>query len=773
MATDVTEPTLSHQPYIPDSESPPEFTLPAVLVGAVLGIIFGASSLYLLLKVGMTVSASVPIAVLSITLFRAFSRWFGFRRATILENNIVQTTGSAGESLAFGVGVTMPALLLIGFEMDLVRVMTVSLIGGALGILMMIPLRRAFIVKQHGKLKYPEGTACAEVLLAGERGGASARMVFVGFGIAFVHKFLNAAMKLWPGEPAQNLYRTNAAGKVEGLRGAEITGDLSPELLGVGFLIGPRIANMMMAGAVISFFIIGPLIATFGADLDTYVRPAKQKIEDGKDVGLIKNMDPGHIYSNYLRYIGAGAVAAGGIISMMRALPLIVSSIVGGLRDLRGSAGGGSSKRTERDMPMTVVLFGSILLVVIVAAVPQLGLGLNASGLLSALMILVFGFLFVTVSSRLTGEVGSSSNPISGMTIATLLLTCLIFYFIGRTDHAAMLTALSIAAVVCIASSNGGTTSQDLKTGYLVGATPKAQQYGLVVGAVTSALVIGATMLLLNHIGTHYTKKGVPDVTVAVPADAPRQQVGQPYNKGDMLDSAEYRVVHIRANEIPIPGSKEFVPEGRYLANDAGKLIFRTDLPIRRESDKMDNGNEAPQRFKAPQPQLFELIIKGILGGSLEWAFVIAGALMAISMELMGVSALPVAVGMYLGLTNAVPIFIGGLVRWAADKARGGTGSDAESETSPGVLLSSGYIAGGTLCGLIVAFFAMMPDAFMNTLNLGQYLGTGASISDRTSEYLASNFAKLLAVGIFIGLAVVLFLIGRSKSSEMEGEVVA
>ncbi len=763
---------IPHDPYVPPSESPKEFTLPAVLVGAVLGIIFGASSLYLLLKVGMTVSASVPIAVLSITLFRAFSRWFGFRRATILENNIVQTTGSAGESLAFGVGVTMPALLLIGFEMDPIRVMTVSLIGGALGILMMIPLRRAFIVKQHGKLKYPEGTACAEVLVAGERGGASARMVFIGFGIAFAHKFLNAAMKLWPSEPAKHLY-TVQNGKVTGLRGAEITGDLSPELLGVGFLIGPRIANMMMAGAVISFFIIGPLIATFGANLETYVPPAKQRIEDGVDVGLIKNMEPGHIYANYLRYIGAGAVAAGGIISMFRALPLIIGSIVGGLRDLRSTRGGGGTSRTERDMPMTVVLFGSIALVVIVAAIPQMGLGLTAQGLLSALMILIFGFLFVTVSSRLTGEVGSSSNPISGMTIATLLLTCLIFYFLGRTAHSDMLTALSIAAVVCIASSNGGTTSQDLKTGFLVGATPKAQQYGLVVGAATSAIVIGGTMLALNAIGTHYTKKGVPDVTVSVPADAPRQQVGQPYNRGDLLDTKEYRVVHILKDQVPIPGTNQFVAEGRYLVDDSGRLVYKTDLPIRRESDKMDNGSEAPQRFKAPQPQLFELIIKGILGGSLEWALVIAGALMAISMELMGVSALPVAVGMYLGLTNAVPIFVGGLVRWAADKARGGSGSEAETETSPGVLLSSGYIAGGTLCGLIVAFFAMMPETFNNALNLGQYFGKGDSVADRTGEFLGSNFAMLLAVGIFAALALFLYWIGRSRSSEVESEIVA
>src|SRR5579883_1605601 len=264
----LTKPTSpgEFEPYVPDKVTMPEFTCSAVFTGALLGILFGASSLYLLLKVGMTVSASVPIAVLSITLFGVLSQSFGFRRATILENNIVQTTGSAGESIAFGVGVTMPALLLLGFEMHWVRVMTVSVLGGMLGILMMIPLRRAFIVKQHGKLAYPEGTACAEVLIAGEKGGATARMVFIGFGIAAVHKFLTKACKLWADEPAEHLYRVKDGVKY-GLPGAEISGELAPELLGVGYLIGPRIASLMIAGAILSYFVIGPLISTFGENL--------------------------------------------------------------------------------------------------------------------------------------------------------------------------------------------------------------------------------------------------------------------------------------------------------------------------------------------------------------------------------------------------------------------------------------------------------------------------------------------------------------------------
>ncbi len=750
------EPPSQFQPYIPASKVIPEFTWPAVVVGAVLGIIFGASSLYLLLKVGMTVSASVPIAVLSITLFRVFSRVFGFRRATILENNIVQTTGSAGESIAFGVGVTMPALLLLGFEMEVSRVMTVSILGGILGILMMIPLRRAFIVKQHGKLIYPEGTACAEVLVAGEKGGATARMVFIGFGIAGVYKFLASACKLWAEEPAEPLYKA-VNGTVTGLKGGQISGELAPELLGVGYLIGPRIASLMLAGAALSYFVLGPLIATFGEHLNEPVSPAKSKIdpETKEDKGLIRNMEPDDIKSNYLRYIGAGAVAAGGIISMMRAMPLIIGSIISGLRDLRASRAAGAEVvvRTERDLSMNVVLFGSLGLVIALMFIPSLGLGLNPWGLLGALLILLFGFLFVTVSSRLTGEVGSSSNPISGMTIATLLMTCLIFLVLGMTERMYMLTALSIAAVVCIASSNGGTTSQDLKTGFLVGATPRYQQIAIGIGAVTSALIIGMTMLALNSAGVHYTTKGIPDRQIEVPADAAREKVGRPY---EGKDSNEYRVVHIVAHQFPD------VNPGRYLVDDQGHIKYRTDIPINRQEEQMDNGETAPTKFAAPQPQLFQLIIEGILSGELEWSLVIAGALIAITLELAGVSALPVAVGMYLPLGTTTPIFVGGALRWVAERVQGKPASEAETETSPAVLLSSGYIAGGTLIGLIVNFFVFLPKQFNDTLAIGQHLGDYAK--------KGAEGPKIVALAMFAVLAAVLLKVGLQKSPEVEEE---
>jgi putative OPT family oligopeptide transporter len=749
-------------PFIPAGESLPEFTLPAVVVGVVLGIIFGASSLYLVLKVGLTVSASVPIAVLSVTLFRACSRALGWRRATILENNIVQTTGSAGESIAFGVGVTMPALLLLGFEMDPIRVMTVAVLGAVLGILMMIPLRRAFIVQQHGRLPYPEGTACAEVLIAGERGGATARMVFVGFGLAFVYKFFQAAGKLWASEPAVELSQRQADGTRTGLKGAEVSGELAPELLGVGFLIGPRIACLMMAGAILSYWVLGPLIVTFGEKLAEPISPAvwaAEQPQDSRNAGLIRNMSPGQIGRTYLRYIGAGAVAAGGIIAMLRALPLILASIQGGLRDLRRSRQNGTTARlrTEQDLPMTVVLFGSLGLVGALAAIPQLGLGWNLQGLLGGALILLFGFLFVTVSSRLTGEVGSSSNPISGMTIATLLLVCLIFVLLGRSGPSAMLTALTIAAVVCIASSNGGTTSQDLKTGFLVGATPYKQQWGILLGAISSALVIGFTMLLLNAAGTHYSRQNLPDRRLTIPPDAPRERPGKPY----LEDPQEYFVVHVRRGDYPADPAQGLaeVRPGRYLVDDSGKVRYRTDTPIAQESRRMDDGSPAPAAFTAPQPHLFANIIQGILGGTLEWGLVLIGALIALAVELMGVAALPLAVGMYIPLASTVPIFLGGLLRGLTDRLRGQPSREAAAETSPGVLLASGYIAGGTLCGLIVAFFAFS-DELVAAVNLGaQLFGSIDSTGKLVWEPNEVLGAQLIGLALFATLAVFLFAV--------------
>ncbi|HEV8061468.1 MAG TPA: oligopeptide transporter, OPT family, partial [Gemmataceae bacterium] len=455
MATLTEEPVqVEHKPFVPDSANMREFTWSAVLVGAFLGIVFGASSLYLVLKVGMTVSASIPVAVLSITLFRVLSKLPGFRRATILENNIVQTTGSAGESIAFGVGVTMPALMLLGFEMDVGRVMVVSVLGGLLGILMMIPLRRAFIVKQHGVLKYPEGTACADVLIVGEQGGATARTVFVGFGIAFLFQFLRSGF---------NLFKEVISYPLSWFKGATPSLETDPALLGVGYIIGTKISCIMVAGGILAAFVLTPAIRMFGDGLKEPLYPATK---------LISKMSGKEIREDYVLYIGAGAVATGGIISLFQALPLIIGSFGAALRDLRSSSsrGPGGTSRTDRDLPVWIVGLGAVGLVLaiwltsplhnLLSWVPQLHMNL-----VGAVLIVLFGFLFVTVSSRLTGEIGSSSNPISGMTVATLLLTCLIFLALGWDHPEDRLTALSVAAVVCIAASNGGTTSQDLKTG--------------------------------------------------------------------------------------------------------------------------------------------------------------------------------------------------------------------------------------------------------------------------------------------------------------------
>ncbi len=748
----ISEPA-SFAPYVPDEQQLPEFTWPAVVTGTLLGIVFGASSLYLLLKVGMTVSASVPIAVLSITLFRVFSSTFGVRRTTILENNIVQTAGSAGESIAFGVGVTMPALLLLGFEMDPMRVITVSVLGGLLGVLMMIPLRRAFIVKQHGKLKYPEGTACAEVLIAGEKGGSTARMVFIGFGIAATYTLLMKACKLWANVPAQNLYADNADGTRSGLSGAQASVDVSPELLGVGFLIGPRVACLMFGGALLSYLAIGPLIAAFGANASEPVHPAVWEIPPGSeghsaktDKGLIRNMDADALWATYLRFIGAGAVAAGGIISMLRALPLIVGSIAGGIRDLRASRAGVGvpQMRTDSDLSMTFVLFGSLALVLVITALPQLGLGFSLLGIVGALMILLFGFLFVTVSSRLTGEVGSSSNPISGMTIATLLLVCLVFFVLDKRDSAAMLTALTVAAVVCIASSNGGTTSQDLKTGYLVGATPVKQQLAILVGALASAVAIAGTLLLLNEAKTHYTIKNVPEKALNVPADAPSQKAGRPYED----DQTTYRIVHVRKDDSINPG----IAAGRFLVEADGRVKYRTDMPVKRIETTMDNNEKAEPKYAAPQPELFANIIEGILGGKLEWRLIIAGVIIALSLEFAGVPAFPVAVGMYIPLSSTVPIFVGGMVRWVSNRWTGKSESEAETETGPGVLLASGFIAGGTLCGLLISFLIFLPAKFSKWLDLGQWLIRWDVDADPTSKMVALAMYAII-IGILLWVA--------------------
>ncbi|MFI5347542.1 MAG: OPT family oligopeptide transporter [Elusimicrobiota bacterium] len=720
----------THTPFVADKTVMTEFTWQAVIVGAILGIVFGASSLYLVLKVGMTVSASIPIAVLSITLFRLFSKLTGARRSTILENNIVQTVGSAGESIAFGVGVTMPALMILGYEMEAVRVLVVASLGGLLGVLMMIPLRRAFIVKQHGVLPYPEGTACADVLIVGEQGGSSAKTVFTGFGIAAIYKVLMNGLKLWNDTPERMLTF---------FKGAAISAEVAPELVGVGYIIGTKISCVMVAGGVLASWVLIPAIKLFGDGLTAPLFPATK---------LIHDMTPAEIWKSYILYIGAGAVAAGGIISLFQALPTIFASLKSGLMDIMAGVGAktasGPKQRTEDDLPNWVVVAGSAALVFAIAAAPGLGLGFGVKGFVGAILIVLFGFLFVTVSSRLTGEIGSSSNPISGMTVATLLLTCLIFVLMSKFDptggwvgKGARLTALSIAAIVCIAASNGGTTSQDLKTGYLVGATPRYQQLGLLVGALSSALVIGLTLLLLNNASTVYARRDFP----AIHAPVSELTVSEPLKGPDAaFDAATYKVWHVAEGDVA------GLPQGKYLVDEAGSVKYLVDPGINGVESKRLDGSTV-LKYNAPKARLMSLIIDGILTNKLPWGLVLLGVGIALVLELCQVPSLPFAVGVYLPLSSSTPIFVGGMMRWVADKWT--KKSESESDMSPGVLFSSGYIAGGAIAGIVVAMLTLSPS-LSKTLDL----------SEKFSALAQSDWTSVIAFGVLTAL---LLAVGGEK----------
>jgi putative OPT family oligopeptide transporter len=486
-----TRETTTFQPYVPASKSPAEFTMKAIVLGAVFGLIFGASTVYLGLRAGLTVSASIPIAVLAISVLKKFGG------STILENNIVQTIGSAGESIAGGVVFTIPALIFLVPEgpayFNYLQITMLTFAGGILGVLMMVPLRRALIVKEHGVLPYPEGTACAEVLVAGERGGQLATLVFGGLGVGAIWKALSWIFNLF----LQVIgYSTPPKSQFPN---ATINVDISPEYLGVGYVIGPRIAGTMFAGGVLSWLVLLPLLSILGAFITQPFPPIHPNFANNPATGrpfLISEMAPAQLWSAYIRYIGAGAVLASGLITLARTLPTIIASARGSFRDLSAGAKGSTQIRTERDIPMAVVLGGSLLLGLFLAVSP----GLPTQGnVLAAILILIFGFFFATVSSRITGLIGTSSNPISGMTIATLILTCLLFVGLGWTGDMYSPIAICVGAIVCIAAANAGNTSQDLKTGYIVGATPLYQQIGLVIGVVTSALVIGLTLLYLHQ----------------------------------------------------------------------------------------------------------------------------------------------------------------------------------------------------------------------------------------------------------------------------------
>lgn len=480
------------KPYIPAEKVTPEFTATSIIIGVLLAIIFGAANAYLGLRVGMTVSASIPAAVISMGVIRVI-----MKKDSILESNMVQTIGSAGESLAAGAIFTLPALFLWANEgkteaPNLLTISLIALVGGVLGVLFMIPLRNALIVKEHGVLPYPEGTACAEVLLAGEEGGASAKTVFAGMGLSAVFKFITDGLKVVPGV---------ITAPIRSLRTA-FSAEVYPALLGVGYICGIKIASYMFAGALLGWFVLIPAITIFGGPTTMYpgdVPIAQMYAEGGADA----------IWGSYIRYIGAGAVAAGGIISLIKSLPLIVSTFKDSLKGLKGGTKAGSL-RTEQDLDMRLVLGGSLVLILVIWLLPAIPVSL-----IGALLVVVFGFFFATVSSRMVGLVGSSNNPVSGMAIATLLFSTLVLKVTGNTGVSGMIGAIAIGSVICIVAAMAGDTSQDLKTGYILGATPKKQQIGELLGAVVAAFTIGGVLLLLNSAwGFGTTELAAPQATL-------------------------------------------------------------------------------------------------------------------------------------------------------------------------------------------------------------------------------------------------------------------
>ncbi len=643
------EETKSFKPYIAPEQNVAEFTVKSVVFGALFGVLFGASTVYLALKAGLTVSASIPIAVIAITLGRKFLK------TTILENNIIQTTGSAGESIAAGVVFTLPGFLFLSPDANGVSVgegyfnyltiLILAAFGGMLGTLMMIPLRRSLIVKEHGVLPYPEGTACASVLQAGEKGGEFAKTAFMGMGIALVYAIFQKVLHVIAEVPTFVTQQTNKFWP-----SSTINGEITPEYLGVGYIIGPKIAGVLVAGSVLAWWAMIPLIATIvPADTIALQLVKLGYLADVNTPGGQGGWDPvthtfgsyaSAIYWAYIRQIGAGAVAAGGFITLIKTIPTIIGSFTESIGSLKEKSSVGGVLRTERDLSFKVVIIGSILLIAVMAILPNIpGEGI-LQRLLIGVLIIVFGFFFVTVASRIVGLVGSSNSPISGMTIATLMGTCLIFTAVGWSGKFYEPMALVVGGMICIAAANAGATSQDLKTGYLVGATPRYQQLALFIGAIVSSVAIGLVVKVL---------------------DTPTP---------DMLAQG---ITHAIGSE----------------------------------------------RYAAPQATLMATLARGILSYNLDWQFVMVGVFIAVTMELCNIKALAFAIGLYLPLSTTLPIFVGGAIKgfidWRAEKKNE---TPVDDELGKGSLFATGLIAGGALAGVVVALLSVNEKIYNSLQNV-------------------------------------------------------
>jgi OPT family oligopeptide transporter len=648
------------KPYIAPEQNIAEFTVKAVVFGCLFGVLFGSSTVYLALKAGLTVTASIPIAVIAITLGRKFLK------TTILENNIIQTTGSAGETIAAGVVFTLPGFLFLspgenGISVgapyfDYLTILILASFGGMLGTMMMIPLRRSLIVKEHGVLPYPEGTACASVLQAGEKGGVFARTAFMGMGVAVVYAVLQKVLHVISETPA---FITSQANKY--WPSAATRGEITPEYLGVGFIIGPRISGVLVAGSVLAWWGLIPLLTTL-VNPDTI---ALQLIKLGYLADLGASGGPGAwdpathsfgnyadaIYRAYIRQIGAGAVAAGGFITLMKTIPTIISSFRESLGSLKDKSAGKSVLRTEDDLSFKVVIIGSIGLVLVTTFMPTMPGDSILQKFFIGILVVVFGFFFVTVSSRIVGLVGTSNNPVSGMTIATLMGTCLIFTSVGWSGKFYEPLALVVGGMICIAASNAGGTSQDLKTGYIIGATPKYQQFALFIGAIVSSLAIGLVVKVL---------------------DTPTA-------------------------EMAAQGLKHAIGSDTY---------------------------------PAPQATLMATLARGILSFNLDWQFVMVGVFIAVTMELCGVKALAFAIGLYLPLSTTLPIFVGGALKGFIDwRAERNNEKVEEDELSKGSLFATGLIAGGALTGVIVAILMVFFSDKMESLNFEHGITNGLGVS--------------------------------------------
>jgi putative OPT family oligopeptide transporter len=660
------------QPFVSPSETRPELTPRALILGCIFGLLFGAVTVYVGLRAGLTVGASIPISVLSISVLRAFGR------ASILENNIVQTTGNSGQSIASGVIFTLPALIFLGFNLEYSRIFLLALLGGLLGVLFMIPLRRQLIVEEHDRLTYPEGTACADVLLAGERGGSFAGRVFLGLGLGGIYTlFQNENLfGAWPGTPDY---------QPPWLKGAAIRADVTPEYLGVGYIIGPRIAGVLFAGGVFSWLVMMPAIYFFGSHFPGAIYPGTKPIAQ---------MSPSDLWASYIRPMGAGAVAASGLITLLKTMPTIIGALTAAMGNMRKKGGVKSAPlRTEDDLPFSVVIGGSVVLVLMMfffltfKPVPGAQVGVLAN-LAASVLIAIFGFLFVTVSSRIVGLIGSSSNPVSGMTIATLMATSAIFLVNGWTAPAFGALAITIGGVVCIAAANAGDTSQDLKTGYIIGATPRKQQIALVVGACVSTLAIGATLQLMNQglAEFHQTARSwdmsVPHSGVQVEEQhfhAAQIRVIQPDKTVETRAGSGY----VLLNALNSPE----LADGKYLYN-----------PQTQQIEVQWIQGIGSEKAAAPQARLMATVVNGILGRKLPWGLVLLGVFLVVGVELLGIRSLSFAVGAYLSIATTLAIFCGGIVRWMIDRA---VESQGDSEISPGSLYASGLIAAGGIVGLL------------------------------------------------------------------------